>query len=81
MLLPKRATLDFHAFSHGKTLSKTDVCKSRKTASVRIHVERGMRRMNTLTILSETIPVKLSYLLSQITRSVAVLCNVQPRLA
>ena len=38
--------------------------------------ERGMRRVNTLTILSETIPVKLSYLLSQITRIVAVLCNL-----
>ena len=43
LLLPKRTTLDFHAFSHGKTLSKKAVCKFRKNASVRIHVELDMR--------------------------------------
>ena len=63
MLLHRRATLNITAFSHGKTLSKKAVCKLRKNASVRIHVERAMRRMKTLKNLSETNPIKLRYLL------------------
>ena len=57
LLLPKRATLDLHAFPHGKTLSNKAVWQSRKKASVRIHVERAMMRIKSLTILSETIPI------------------------
>ena len=81
LLLPKRATLNIPAFSHGKQLSKKAVSKSRKIASVRIHVERAIRRMKTFKILSGIIPIKLRFLLPQITTIVAVLCNLQPGLA
>lgn len=81
LLLPRRATLNIPAFSHGKTLSRKAVCKSRRIASVRIHVERAIRRMKTFKILSGIIPVKLRFLLPQITKIVAVLCNLQPGLA
>ena len=63
LLLPKRATLDIPAFPRGKNSFKKAVCKLRKNASVRIHVERAMMRMKTLKNISETIPIKLRYLL------------------
>ena len=81
LLLPKKATLNIPAFSHGKCLSTKAVKRSRSIASVRIHVERAIRRMKTFKILSGIIPLKYRFLLHQITTIVAVLCNMQPCLA
>lgn len=81
LLLPKKATLNIPAFSHGKCLSSKAVKRSRSIASVRIHVERAIRRMKTFKILSGIIPLKYRFLLHQITCIVAVLCNLQSCLA
>ena len=81
LLLPKKATLNIPAFSHGKCLSSKALKRSRSIASVRIHVERAIRRMKTFKILSGIIPLKYRFLLYQITTIVAVLCNLQPCLA
>ena len=43
LLLKKKAYLNLPAFSGGTTLAAQAVTKSRKVASVRIHVERGMK--------------------------------------
>ena len=80
LLLKKKATLNIPAFSNGKCLSSKGVTKSRKIASVRIHVERAIRRMKTFKILSGVIPLTLRFQIAPITRIVAVLCNLQPRL-
>lgn len=81
LLLKKKATLNIPAFTHGKNLSLKALKRSRKIASVRIHVERAIRRMKTFKILNGTISLKLRFSLNQITRIVAVLCNLQKDLA
>ena len=45
LLLRKNAKLNIPAFSGGKQLSARAVSESRKIASVRIHVERGIERI------------------------------------
>jgi hypothetical protein len=50
--LPKKASLNIPAFSHGKVLSAKAVKRSRRDASLRIHVERAIRRMKTFKIIS-----------------------------
>ena len=81
LLLPKGATLNIPSFSHGKRLSKKAVTRSMKIATVRIHVERAIRRMKTFRILSGVIPIRLRFQLDQIITIVSVLCNLQKRLA
>lgn len=81
LLLPKKATLNIPAFTHGKCLSSKAIKRSRSIASVRIHVERAIRRMKTFKILSGIIPLKFRFLLRQITTIVAVVSNLQPCLA
>ena len=54
LLLPKKATLNMPAFSRGKNLSKKAVRKSRKIASVRIHVERAIQRIKKHSIYLPT---------------------------
>lgn len=81
LLLPKKATLNIPAFTHGKVLSSKALKRSRGIAKVRIHVERAICRMKTFKILSGIIPLKFRFILFQITKIVAVLCNLQPCLA
>lgn len=81
LLLQKQATLNIPAFTHGKSLSLKAVRRSRKIACVRIHVERAICRMKTFKIISGIIPLKLRSHLNAITKVVAVMCNLQTRLA
>lgn len=80
LLLRKKATLNIPAFSHGKCLSSKAAKRSRRIASVRIHVERAIGRMKTFRILSGVIPIKLRFQLNQIITIIAALCNLQDRL-
>ncbi len=80
LLLKKRCTLNIPAFSHGRNLSHKAVRNSRRIASVRIHVERAIRRMKTFKILNGIIPLKVRFCLNQILVIVSFLCNLQPRL-
>ena len=75
LLLQKGATLNIPAFSKGKNLSKKAVTRSRRIASVRIHVERAIRRMKCFRILSGVIPMKVRFSLNQILTVVSVLSN------
>ena len=81
MLLPKRATLNIPAFSHGRQLSAKAVARSRKIARVRIHVERAIARIKTFKIISGILPLQLRFQLNQIITIIVVLCNLQERLA
>ena len=80
MLLPKHATLNIPAFSHGRQLSAKAVSRSRKIARVRIHVERAIARMKTFKIISGILPLRLRFQLNQIITIIIVLCNLQGRL-
>ena len=80
LLLPKKTSFNISAFSHGKVLSAKAVKRSRRVASVRIHVERAIRRMKTFKIISGIVPLKLRHCLNQIITIIAVLCNLHGRL-
>ncbi|KAK7090809.1 uncharacterized protein [Littorina saxatilis] len=80
LLLQKKATLNIPSFSKGRPLSSKAVQRSRKIASVRIHVERAIGRMKTFKQISGIIPMKIRFLLNQIVTIVSVLCNLQARL-
>lgn len=81
LLLRKKATLNIPSFSFNKRLSAKAVKRSRRIASVRIHVERAICRMKTFRILSGIIPIKLRFQLNQIITIIGALCNLQERLA
>jgi len=81
LLLPKKATLNIPSFSHGKALSKKAVQRSRRIASVRIHVERAIRRLKTFKNLNGVVPLNLRFSLNQVIMIAAVISNLQKRLA
>ena len=80
LLLRKGAYLNIPAFSKGKQLSSRAVGKSRKIASVRIHVERAMERLKNNKILQGVVPLKLKNSMNQIMVICAVLTNLQDAL-
>ena len=78
LLLRKNAYLNIPAFSEGKQLTPRAVQKSRRIASVRIHVERAMESLkNYKIIIQGVIPLKLKNSLDQILTICAVLSNLQ----
>ena len=77
LLLRKNAYLNIPAFSEGKQLSARAVGKSRKIASVRIHVERAMERLKNFKIVQGVIPLQLKNSLNQVLTICAVLSNLQ----
>ena len=80
LLLKRGAYLNIPAFSSGKQLSARAVSNSRKIASVRIHVERAMKRIKKFKILQGVIPLKLKNSMDQILLICSVLGNLQSRL-
>ena len=77
LLLRKNAYLNIPAFSDGKQLSARAVGKSRKIASIRIHVERAMERLKNYKILQGIVPLQLKNSLNQVMMVCAVLSNLQ----
>lgn len=77
LLLRKNAHLNIPAFSEGKQLSARAVQKSRRIASVRIHVERAMERIKNFKIIQGVIPLKLKNSLDQVLMICAILSNLQ----
>ena len=77
LLLYKNAFLNIPAFSDGNQLSTRAVKKSRKIASVRIHVERAMERLKIFKIIQGVIPLQLKNSVNQICVICAVLSNLQ----
>ncbi len=72
--------LNIPAFLNEKQLSAEDVDKSRKIASVRIHVERAIGRIKTFQILKGMIPISMARLTNQIIFVCCFLTNFFPAL-
>ncbi len=67
--------LNIPAFLNEKQLSVADVNKSRKIASVGIHVERVIGRIKTFQIVKGVIPISMSRLTNQIVFVCSFLTN------
>lgn len=80
LLYEQRVRLNMPAFSFGNQLSEEDVNTTRKIASVRVHVERAIRRMKVFKILSHRIPISLAPQIDKILVICAALVNLQPDL-
>ena len=76
LLLRKNAQLNIPAFSGGRQLSARAVSESRKNPSVRIHVERAMKRVKNFKILQGVISLQLKNTLDQILTICVVLGNL-----
>ena len=75
------AELNLPPFLEGrKQLPPEEVTKSRSIASLRIHVERAICRMNLYKILSGTMHLKLAGIADQIVTVIAYLSNFHPAL-
>ena len=86
LLLEKKAKLYIPPFtrkkagSDRKSLTQSEIAKTREIASLRIHVERAIERMKNYKLLSQTIDISLWPLLDQLMVIIAVLCNMEPPL-
>ena len=84
LLLERNATLNIPPFTKacpqrgkGRKLSRQQILKTRAIASLRIHVERAIRRMKSFKLLSNVIDAPMRDLLDKIIVIVAVLSNLQ----
>lgn len=74
----KGVTLNVPAFTRGKLqLSEKEVTKTRRIASVRIHVERAINRIKTYRILKQALPIQHRKIADQIVFVCAGLCNLK----
>ena len=64
-----------------RQMTPEDICKTKKIAAVRIHVERAIRRIKLFRLLAHTIPNSLASMADQLVFVAAALCNFQPGLA
>jgi hypothetical protein len=77
-LLPYGVSLNIPVFRRGlKQLHKVDVIKTRRIATVRIHVERVISKLKNFRILKCVIPTTLVPLLDDIVMVCCALCNLQ----
>ena len=73
--------LNIPLFMNGKAqLSKSDEVKTRRIASVRIHVERVINRVKSFRIISQTVPLTVYKDLSRIWYVCCTLTNFLPML-
>lgn len=73
--------LNIPSFLRGrKQLSEKEVIQSRRIASVRIHVERAIRRMKSYRILNSIISIKSVKKMNKVVKVVGALCNLRPQL-
>ena len=75
-LVTKRiATLNIPPFVKGKQLSTKACSKTRRIASLRIHVERAIQRMKKFRLLKGVIPISIAAVANQAVFVCAALCN------
>jgi hypothetical protein len=80
-LMPEGVTLNIPPFMGDRPqLSLEDEIKTRKIASVRIHVERLIRRIKTYRILQSTLPINMSAEFNKIWVICCYLTNFLPPL-
>ena len=81
MLAARQVELNIPAFLDGKSqMSVTDEARTRRIASVRIHVERAINRIKTFRILHQTVPLSMHRDLSRIWTVCCYLSNFLPKL-
>lgn len=74
----KAVTLNVPAFTRGKLQwSEQDVTKTRRLASVRIHVKRAINQIKTYRILKQALSIQHRNVASQIVFVCAGLCNLK----
>ena len=71
----RNATLNIPPFVKGKQLS-TKACSKTRIPSLRIHVERAIRRMKKFRLLKEVIPISIAAVANQAVFVCAALCNL-----
>ena len=81
-LFTKRsATLNIPSFAKGKQLSTKACTKTRRTASLRIHVDRAIQRMKKFRLLQGVIHISIAAVANQTAFVCAALCNLLKPLA
>ena len=81
MLKELNIELNLPPFMEGRSkLPAIQVQEGRKIASLRIHVERAIRRIKNYTILKETVPLSMARIINQIVCVCAFLSNFHPTL-
>jgi hypothetical protein len=81
LLYPLRVKLNIPAFTKGKPqLSDQEVTITRRIATVRIHVERAIRRLKVFKILSQTAPIASLDKTDKILCVCSALVNLRPNL-
>lgn len=78
LLFPLKVKLNIPAFTKGKDqLSEEDVTETRRIDTVRIHVERAIKRLKLFRILSQVVPVTSMKKLSDYLIVCAALVNLR----
>ncbi|XP_061168609.1 uncharacterized protein LOC133177716 [Saccostrea echinata] len=65
----------------GRVLTSKQIIETRKIASLRIHVERAIRRLKSFKMLGGILPLKMKNLSSAMLRVAAAFCNFMPPLS
>ncbi|XP_077507295.1 uncharacterized protein LOC144116425 [Amblyomma americanum] len=77
LLASKNAKLKIPPFLHRNALSEQQVRKTKEIASLRIHVERRIRRFKSCHIFDRPIPLTLAPIINQIWTVAAIFTNFQ----
>ncbi|XP_077518254.1 uncharacterized protein LOC144128595 [Amblyomma americanum] len=77
LLASKNVKLDIPPFLHRNALSEQQVRETKEIASLRIHVERRIRRVKSFHIFDRPIPLTLAPIINQIWTVAAILTNFQ----
>ena len=82
LVTKRNATLNIPPFAKGKQLSTKACTKTRRIASLRIHVERAIQRMKKfIRLLQGVIPISIAVVANQGVFVSAALCNLLKPLA
>jgi len=76
LVTKKNATLNIPPFAKGKQLSTKACTKTRRIASLRIHVERAIQRMKKFKLLHGVMPISIAAIANQTVFVCAALCNL-----
>lgn len=75
LVTKRKATLNIPSFAKGKQLSTKTCTKTRRIASLRIHVERAIQRMKKIRLLQGVVPITIAAVTNQAVFVCAALCN------
>ncbi|XP_037567456.1 uncharacterized protein LOC119448024 [Dermacentor silvarum] len=81
LLARKNVKLNIPPFLHRNALSEQQVRETKEIASLRIHVERRIRRIKSFHIFDRPIPLTLAPIINQIWTVAAILTNFQSPLS